>query len=59
VLNQSDMERLLAAVDRSTPVGRRDYAILRVFSRSWLGLWKTLQLKVLFYNLCHAGVISE
>jgi transposase len=30
----------------------------RVFSRSWLGLWNTLQLKVLFYNLCHAHVIS-
>src|SRR6266540_4206716 len=30
----------------------------RVFSRSWLGLWNTLQLKVLFYNLCHANVIS-
>ena len=31
----------------------------RVFSRSWLGLWNTLQLKVLFYNLCDAGVISK
>jgi transposase len=31
----------------------------RVFFRSWLGLWNTLQLKVLFYNLCHAGVISK
>jgi len=30
----------------------------RVFSRSWLGLWNTLQLKVLFHNLCHAGVVS-
>jgi hypothetical protein len=30
-----------------------------VFFRSWLGLWNTLQLKVLFYNLCHAGVISK
>jgi len=30
----------------------------RVFFRSWLGLWNTLQLKVLFYNLCHAHVIS-
>ena len=30
----------------------------RVFSRSWLGLWNTLQLKVLFYNLCHAHLIS-
>lgn len=28
VLNKSDMERLLAAVDRSTALGRRDYAIL-------------------------------
>lgn len=30
----------------------------RVFSRSWRGLWNTLRLKVLFYNLCHAGAIS-
>ena len=30
----------------------------RVFSRSWLGLWNTLQLKVLFYNLRHADVVS-
>lgn len=30
----------------------------RVFSRSWQGLWNTLQLKVLYYNLCHAGVLS-
>jgi transposase len=30
----------------------------RVFSRSWTGLWNTLQLKVLYYNLCHAGVLS-
>ena len=30
----------------------------RVFSRSWRGLWNTVQLKVLYYNLCHAGVLS-
>jgi transposase len=30
----------------------------RVFSRSWQGLWNTIQLKVLFYNLLHAGVVS-
>jgi transposase len=30
----------------------------RVFSRSWSGLWNTLQLKVLYYNLRHAGVLS-
>jgi hypothetical protein len=30
----------------------------RVFSSSWLGLWNTLQLKVLFYNLRLAGVVS-
>jgi len=30
----------------------------RVCSRSWQGLWKTIQLKVLFYNLLHAGVVS-
>jgi hypothetical protein len=31
----------------------------RVFSRSWLGLWNTVQLKVIHYNLCHAGVLSQ
>jgi transposase len=30
----------------------------RVFSRSWNGLWNTLKLKVLHYNLVHAGVLS-
>src|SRR5437867_9321384 len=30
----------------------------RVFSRSWYGLWNTLQLKVLYYNLVHAGIVS-
>lgn len=29
----------------------------RVFSRSWRGLWTTLQLKMLDYSLCHLGVI--
>jgi IS5 family transposase len=30
----------------------------RVFSRSWQGLWHTIQLKVIHYNLCQAGVLS-
>jgi Transposase DDE domain len=30
----------------------------RVFSRSWRGLWNTVQLKVIHYNLCQAGVLS-
>jgi hypothetical protein len=30
----------------------------RVFSRSWRGLWNTVQLKVLHYNLRHAGVLT-
>jgi IS5 family transposase len=30
----------------------------RVFARSWQGLWNTLKLKVLHYNLCHAGILS-
>jgi len=30
----------------------------RVFSRSWNGLWNTLKLKVLHYNLVHSGVVS-
>lgn len=30
----------------------------RIFSRSWNGLWNTIQLKVLYYNLRHAGLVS-
>jgi hypothetical protein len=30
----------------------------RVCSRSWHGLWNTVQLKVLSYNLIHAGLLS-
>jgi Transposase DDE domain len=30
----------------------------RVFSRSWEGLWSTIKLKLLYYNLVHAGVLS-
>jgi Transposase DDE domain len=30
----------------------------RVFSRSWRGLWNTVQLKLIYYNLRHAGVLS-
>jgi hypothetical protein len=30
----------------------------RVFSRSWNGLWNTLNLEVLHYNLVHAGVVT-
>ena len=30
----------------------------RIFRRSWRGLWNTLQLKVLYYNLHHAGLVS-
>jgi transposase len=29
----------------------------RVFSRSWEGLWNTLKLKMLHYNLCRVGVL--
>ena len=30
----------------------------RIFSRSWNGLWNTVKLKVLFYNLRHAGIVT-
>jgi hypothetical protein len=29
-----------------------------VFSRSWRGLWNSVQLKVIHYNLCQAGALS-
>jgi hypothetical protein len=31
----------------------------RLFSRSWRGLWNTIQLKVIHYNLCQAGVLTH
>lgn len=31
--------------------------VTRVYSRSWHGLWNTIKLKMLEYNLCHAGII--
>jgi transposase len=30
----------------------------RVLSRSWQGLWSTIKLKMLHYNLCQAGLIT-
>lgn len=30
----------------------------RGFSRSWNGLWNTIKLKLLNYNLCQAGLLS-
>ena len=30
----------------------------RVFSRSWQGLWNTIKLKLLSYNLRHCGIVS-
>ncbi|MCA1605428.1 MAG: IS982 family transposase [Acidobacteria bacterium] len=31
--------------------------VTRNYSRSWHGLWNTIKLKMLEYNLCHAGII--
>lgn len=31
----------------------------RVFSRSWEGLWNTIKLKLLAYNLGHQGIVSQ
>ena len=36
-----------------------DQFIDRIYSRSWLGLWNTIQLKLIHYNLCQAGVLSN
>jgi hypothetical protein len=30
----------------------------RIFSRSWRGLWNTVQLKLIYYNRRHAGFLS-
>jgi hypothetical protein len=34
------------------------YFVDTVYSRSWLGLWNTIKLKLLAYNLRHAGLVS-
>lgn len=34
------------------------YFVDTVYSRSWLGLWNTIKLKLLAYNLSHAGLVS-
>jgi hypothetical protein len=31
--------------------------VTRNYARSWHGLWNTIKLKMLEYNLCHAGII--
>jgi hypothetical protein len=31
----------------------------RVFSRSWLGLWNSVLLKIAHYNLCLAGILAQ
>jgi IS5 family transposase len=64
VLTRADApekKRLLAQVRQAieTSFSQLWYKFLdRVFSRSWRGLWNTIQLKVLHYNLRHAGILS-
>lgn len=31
----------------------------RIYSRSWHGLWNTVKLKMLYFNLLHAGIITD
>jgi hypothetical protein len=38
--------------------GLWDRFVDRVFSRSWEGLWNTIKLKMLHYNLCKAGILD-
>ncbi len=35
-----------------------DRFVDRVLSRSWQGLWSTVKLKMLHFNLCQAGIIT-
>jgi hypothetical protein len=56
-----EKKQLLAQVRQAieTSFSQLWYRFLdRVFSRSWRGLWNTVQLKLIHYNLCHAGVLS-
>ena len=64
VLTRADapeQKHLLAQVRQAieTSFSQLWYQFLdRVFSRSWRGLWNTVQLKVLYYNLRQAGLLS-
>lgn len=56
-----DKKFLLAQVRQAieTSLSQLWYRFLdRVFSRSWRGLWNTVQLKLIHYNLRHAGLLS-
>ncbi len=56
-----DRKFLLAQVRQAieTSLSQLWYRFLdRIFSRSWRGLWNTVQLKLIHYNLLHAGVLS-
>jgi IS5 family transposase len=65
VLTRADApekKHLLAQVRQAieTSLSQLWYRFLdRIFSRSWRGLWNTVQLKIIHYNLGHAGVISN
>src|SRR5919199_3351910 len=56
-----EQKHLLAQVQQAieTSFSQLWYKFIdRVFSRSWRGLWNTVQLKITHYNLCQAGVLS-
>jgi IS5 family transposase len=65
VLTRADApekKHLLAQVRQAieTSLSQLWYRFLdRIFSRSWRGLWNTVQLKIIHYNLRHAGVLSN
>jgi Transposase DDE domain len=64
VLTRADapeQKHLLAPVRQAveTSFSQLWYQFLdRIFSRSWHGLWNTVQLKIIPYNLCQAGLLT-
>lgn len=56
VLTDADVERIVAAVDRSTPVGRRDYAVLLLAARYGLRPCDIRQLTLDHIDWRHARI---
>lgn len=56
VLTDGDVERIVAAVDRSTPVGRRDYAVLLLAARYGLRPCDIRQLTLDHIDWRHARI---
>src|SRR4029453_5371021 len=58
-VGQQQARRAWARGRVETPVSQLwNQFIDRIHSRSWHGLWNTVKLKMLYFNLLHAGLIT-